>query len=59
MWKFDLLYEAIVPDRRASSGGNICGGTGYGLPLQRVWDDPGAPVILLDFWNRAYGAIDD
>src|SRR5215207_6970105 len=29
------------------------------LMTQRVWDDPGAPVILLDFWTSAYGAIDD
>jgi hypothetical protein len=26
---------------------------------QRVWDDPGAPLILVDFWTSAYGAIDD
>jgi CubicO group peptidase (beta-lactamase class C family) len=29
------------------------------LMTQRVWDDPGAPVVLLDFWTSAYGAIDD
>jgi CubicO group peptidase (beta-lactamase class C family) len=29
------------------------------LLTQRVWDDPGAPVVLLDFWTSAYGAIDD
>ena len=29
------------------------------LMTQRVWDDPGASVILLDFWTSAYGAIDD
>ena len=29
------------------------------LMTQRLWDDPGAPVILLDFWTSAYGAIDD
>jgi CubicO group peptidase (beta-lactamase class C family) len=28
------------------------------LMTQRVWDDPGAPVVLLDFWTSAYGAID-
>ena len=32
--KSDLLHGAMVPDRRASSGGNICGGTGHGLPLR-------------------------
>jgi CubicO group peptidase (beta-lactamase class C family) len=29
------------------------------LMTQRVWDDPGAPLILVDFWTSAYGAIDD
>jgi CubicO group peptidase (beta-lactamase class C family) len=29
------------------------------LMTQRLWDDPGAPVILLDFWTSAYGTIDD
>jgi CubicO group peptidase (beta-lactamase class C family) len=29
------------------------------LMTQRVWDDPGAPVVLLDFWTSAYGTIDD
>jgi CubicO group peptidase (beta-lactamase class C family) len=29
------------------------------LMTQRLWDDPGAPVVLLDFWTSAYGAIDD
>jgi CubicO group peptidase (beta-lactamase class C family) len=29
------------------------------LLTQRVWDAPGAPVVLLDFWTSAYGAIDD
>jgi CubicO group peptidase (beta-lactamase class C family) len=29
------------------------------LMTQRVWDDPGATVVLLDFWTSAYGAIDD
>jgi CubicO group peptidase (beta-lactamase class C family) len=29
------------------------------LMTQRVWDAPGAPVVLLDFWTSAYGAIDD
>jgi CubicO group peptidase (beta-lactamase class C family) len=29
------------------------------LLTQSVWDDPGAPVVLLDFWTSAYGAIDD
>src|SRR5918993_1439561 len=28
------------------------------LMTQRVWDATGAPVILLDFWTSAYGAID-
>src|ERR671910_533121 len=28
------------------------------LMTQRVWDDPGAPVVLLDFWTSVYGAID-
>jgi CubicO group peptidase (beta-lactamase class C family) len=29
------------------------------LMTQRVWDASGAPVVLLDFWTSAYGAIDD
>ena len=29
------------------------------LMTQRVLDSPGAPVVLLDFWNSAYAAIDD
>jgi CubicO group peptidase (beta-lactamase class C family) len=29
------------------------------LMTQRVWDDPGAPLILVDFWTSAYGAIND
>jgi CubicO group peptidase (beta-lactamase class C family) len=29
------------------------------LMTQRVWDDPGAPVVLLDFWTSVYGAIVD
>jgi CubicO group peptidase (beta-lactamase class C family) len=29
------------------------------LMTQRVWDSSGAPVVLLDFWTSAYGAIDD
>src|ERR687890_375846 len=29
------------------------------LMTQRVWDDPGAPLILVDFWTSAYGSIDD
>lgn len=29
------------------------------LMTQRVWDSPGAPVVLLDFWTSAYAAIDD
>jgi CubicO group peptidase (beta-lactamase class C family) len=29
------------------------------LLTQRVWDAPGALVVLLDFWTSAYGAIDD
>ena len=29
------------------------------LMTQRIWDSPGAPVVLLDFWTSAYGAIDD
>jgi CubicO group peptidase (beta-lactamase class C family) len=29
------------------------------LMTQRLLDDPGAPVVLLDFWTSAYGAIDD
>jgi CubicO group peptidase (beta-lactamase class C family) len=29
------------------------------LMTQRVWDASGPPVVLLDFWTSAYGAIDD
>jgi CubicO group peptidase (beta-lactamase class C family) len=29
------------------------------LMTQRLWDASGAPVVLLDFWTSAYGAIDD
>lgn len=29
------------------------------LMTQRVWDSPGAPVVLFDFWTSAYAAIDD
>jgi CubicO group peptidase (beta-lactamase class C family) len=29
------------------------------LMTQRVWDSPGAPGVLLDFWTSAYAAIDD
>ena len=29
------------------------------LMTQRVWDASGAPVVLLDFWTSAYGAIDN
>jgi hypothetical protein len=29
------------------------------MMTQCLWDAPGAPVVLLDFWNSAYGAIDD
>jgi CubicO group peptidase (beta-lactamase class C family) len=29
------------------------------LMTQRVWDSPSPPVVLLDFWTSAYGAIDD
>jgi CubicO group peptidase (beta-lactamase class C family) len=29
------------------------------LMTQRIWDAPGATVVLLDFWTSAYGAIDD
>ena len=29
------------------------------LMTQRVWDSPGAPGVLLDFWTSAYQAIDD
>src|ERR687893_532699 len=29
------------------------------LMTQRIWDASGAPVVLLDFWTSAYGAIDD
>jgi hypothetical protein len=30
----DLLYGTMVPDGRASSGGNICGEAGDGRPLR-------------------------
>jgi CubicO group peptidase (beta-lactamase class C family) len=29
------------------------------LMTQRVWDSPGAPAVLLDFWTSVYAAIDD
>ena len=29
------------------------------LMTQRLWNASGAPVVLLDFWTSAYGAIDD
>jgi CubicO group peptidase (beta-lactamase class C family) len=29
------------------------------LLTQRLWDATGPPVVLLDFWTSAYGAIDD
>jgi CubicO group peptidase (beta-lactamase class C family) len=29
------------------------------LMTQRVWDTPNPPVVLLDFWTSAYGAIND
>ena len=29
------------------------------LMTQRVWDSPGAPGVLLDFWTSAYQAIND
>jgi CubicO group peptidase (beta-lactamase class C family) len=29
------------------------------LMTQRLWDESGAPAVLLDFWTSAYGAIDD
>jgi CubicO group peptidase (beta-lactamase class C family) len=29
------------------------------LMTQRVWDAPNPPVVLLDFWTSAYGAIND
>jgi CubicO group peptidase (beta-lactamase class C family) len=29
------------------------------LMTQRVWDSPSPPVVLLDFWTSAYGAIND
>ena len=29
------------------------------LMTQRVWDSSSPPVVLLDFWTSAYGAIDD
>src|SRR5215208_5479053 len=29
------------------------------LMTQRVWDSPNPPVVLLDFWTSAYGAIND
>jgi CubicO group peptidase (beta-lactamase class C family) len=29
------------------------------LMTQRLWDASDAPVVLLDFWTSAYGAIDD
>jgi CubicO group peptidase (beta-lactamase class C family) len=29
------------------------------LMTQRVWDSPGAPAVLTDFWTQAYRAIDD
>ena len=29
------------------------------LMTQRVWDSPSYPLVLQDFWNTAYAAIDD
>ena len=29
------------------------------LMTQRVWDSPGAPAVLLDFWTSVYAAMDD
>ena len=71
-WGFGVSIVTLRDDLAATPGRYGWDG-GYGtswyvdpkeeligiLMTQRVWDASGAPVVLLDFWTSAYGAIDD
>ena len=56
------VHGAVLTIDNGVHGGNLDGTAGTGDEhgrLQRVWDSPSAPGVLLDFWTCAYQAIDD